>query len=131
MWFYKIQRMTVALAKAGVAFEQMNPVTLLMSDIARGTLREDMLGEKILLGIVEIKVPVARAAEIMGLVAEVGRQIDTVVLVGVDARYDEGGEDVAASVLELLIEWPTEEPAPIKYWFSTVAANTAPPTWFA
>ncbi len=71
VWFHEIQKMTWALAKAGVAFEKKNPITSLMTDVATGTLREDILGEKILSAIVEIKVPVERTEEIIRLVREV------------------------------------------------------------
>ena len=55
VWFRDIQKMSWALAKAGVSFEKKNPVTSLMSDVATGTLREDILDEKVLSAIVEIK----------------------------------------------------------------------------
>ena len=101
VWFHEIQKMTWALAKAGVAFEKKNPVTSLMTDVASGTLREDILGEKILSAIVEIKVPVARTEEIIRLVREVEKQIDTVVALGVGARCDEAGEEnVVGPILE-------------------------------
>jgi len=103
VWFHEIQKMTWALAKAGVAFEKKNPVTSLMTDVASGTLREDILGEKILSAIVEIKVPVARTEEIIRLVREVEKQIDTVVALGVGARCDESGEEnVVGPILERL-----------------------------
>src|SRR5690242_12574410 len=103
VWFHEIQKMTWALAKAGVAFEKKNPVTSLMTDVASGTIREDILGEKILSAIVEIKVPVARTAEIIRLVREVEKQIDTVVALGVGARCDETGEEnVVGPILESL-----------------------------
>ena len=103
VWFHEIQKMTSALAKAGVAFEKKNPITSLMSDVPSGTLREDILGEKILSAIVEIKVPVERTEEIIRLVREVEKQIDTVVAVGVGARCDETGEEnVVAPILERL-----------------------------
>lgn len=103
VWFHEIQKMTSVLAKAGVAFEKKNPVTSLMTDVASGTLREDILGEKILSAIVEIKVPVERAEEIIGLVREVEKQIDTVVSLGVGARCDANGEEnVVAPILERL-----------------------------
>src|SRR5438552_2580710 len=103
VWFHEIQKMAWALAKAGVAFEKKNPVTSLMSDVSTGTLREDILGEKILSAIVEIKVPVARNEEIIGLVREVEKQIDTVIAIGVGTRCDEHGEDhMVAPVLERL-----------------------------
>jgi hypothetical protein len=93
VWFHEIQKMTHALAKAGVSFEKKNPVTSLMSDVATGTLRPDILNEKILSAIVEIKVTVDRIEEIIRLVKEVEGQIDTVVALGVGARCDDDGED--------------------------------------
>jgi len=103
VWFHEIQKMTGTLAKAGVAFEKKNPITSLMSDVATGTLREDILGEKILSAIVEIKVPVARTEEIILLVREVEKQVDTVVALGVGTRCDENGEDnLVAPILERL-----------------------------
>ena len=103
VWFHEIQKMTSALAKAGVAFEKKNPITSLMTDVATGTLREDILGEKILSAIVEIKVPVARTEEMIRLVREVEQQVDTVIALGVGTRCDEGGEEnVVAPILERL-----------------------------
>jgi hypothetical protein len=74
-----------------------------MSDTATGTIREDILGEKVLSAIVEIKVPVARAEEIIRLVWDVEKRIDTVVSIGVGVRCDDSGEDtVVAPILERL-----------------------------
>ncbi|HWF09132.1 MAG TPA: 4Fe-4S dicluster domain-containing protein [Bryobacteraceae bacterium] len=103
VWFRDIQKMCRALARAGVAFEKKNPVTSLMSDVAAGTIREDILDEKVLSAIVEIKVRVERAEEIIRLIWEVEKQIDTVVALGAGARCDEEGEDnVVAPILERL-----------------------------
>ena len=53
--------------------------------------------------IVEIKVPVERTEEIIRLVREIEKQIDTVVALGVGARCDENGEEnVVAPILEKL-----------------------------
>jgi ferredoxin len=103
VWFRDIQKMCRALALAGVAFEKKNPVTSLMTDVATGTIREDILDEKVLSAIVEIKVPVERVEEVIGLVREMEKQIDTVVALGVGVRCDEhGDENVVAPVLEKL-----------------------------
>jgi ferredoxin len=103
VWFHEIQKMTWVLAKAGVAFEKKNPITSLMTDVPSGTLREDILGEKILSAIVEIKVPVERTEEIISLVREVEKQVDTVIALGVGARCDENGEEnIVAPILERL-----------------------------
>ena len=66
-------------------------------------MREDILDEKVLSAIVEIKVPVERTEEIIRLVWEVEKQIDTVVALGVGTRCDEDGEEnVVAPILEKL-----------------------------
>ena len=93
VWFRDIQEMCWALAKAKVAFEKKNPVTSLMSDVETGTLRSDIMGEKVLSAIVEIKVPIARTEEIIRLVREVESRLETVVALGVGARCDEQGEE--------------------------------------
>ncbi len=102
-WFRDIQKMCWALARAGVAFEKRNPVTSLMSDVSTGTIREDILDEKVLSAIVEIKVPVGRVEEIIQIVRDVEREIDTVVAIGVGVRCDGNGEEnVVAPILERL-----------------------------
>ena len=53
--------------------------------------------------IVEIKVPVARTEEIIRLVWEVEKKLDTVVALGVATRCGEHGEEtVVAPILEAL-----------------------------
>lgn len=101
--FWEIQEMTRALAERVVHFEKKNPVTSLMSDIAKGDIREDILDEKIMSAIVEIKVPVERTEEIIRLVWDVEKKIDTVVALGVGTRCDGSGEEEAvAPILERL-----------------------------
>ena len=103
VWFREIQTACWALARAGVDFEKKNPITSLMSDVKTGTLKEDILNEKLMSAIVEIKVPVERTEEVVRLVWEIERQIDTVVVLGVGTRCDEtGDETLVASILERL-----------------------------
>lgn len=93
--FHEIQMMTRALAQAGIGFEAKNPITSLLSDPAAGTIREDVLNEKILSAIVEIKVPISRMEEIIRMVREVEKQVDTVIAIGVGARCDDEGQEQA------------------------------------
>ncbi len=103
VWMREIQEMCKTLAQAGVDFEKRNPITSLMADVATGTLREDILNEKLLSAIIEIKVPIARTEEIVRLVWEVEERIDTVVALGVGARCnDDGDDDEVAPILERL-----------------------------
>jgi hypothetical protein len=101
--FHEIQKMTTRLAKAGIPFEKKNPVTTLLKDVATGEIRDDILNEKILSAIVEIKVPVSRTEEVIRMVWEAEKEVDTVISLGVGARCDENGEEnLVAPILERL-----------------------------
>ena len=103
VWMREIQQMCSRLAQAGVSFEKKNPLTSLMSDEAAGQLRKDILDEKVMSAILEIKVPVERTEEIIRIVWEVEKEMDTVVALGVGTRCDADGEDhVVAPILERL-----------------------------
>ena len=103
VWFRDLQNHVLGAGQGRRGFEKRNPVTSLMSDVATGTIREDIMNEKVLSAIIEIKVPVERAEEIIRLVWDVEKQIDTVVALGVGARCDADGEDhVVAPILEKL-----------------------------
>lgn len=103
VWMREIQQMCWRLGAAGVSFEKRNPITSLMTDVGSGTLREDILGEKLMSAIVEIKVPVERTEEIVRLVWEAEKELDTVVALGVGTRCGADGEDhVLAPILERL-----------------------------
>ena len=103
VWMREIQEMCWKLGAAGVSFEKRNPITSLMTDVNTGTLKQDILGEKVMSAIVEIKVPVERTEEIIRLVWQVEKELDTVVALGVGARCDGKGEDdVVAPILERL-----------------------------
>jgi ferredoxin len=98
--FRDIERVTRALAALGVSFEPMNPVTTLMADAARGTIRPDILGEKVLSAIVEIKVPFERVPAVLACVREVSKRLDTVVAVGISTRCHPDGSEPLHELLE-------------------------------
>ena len=101
--FREIQEACWALAQAGVTFEKKNPITSLMKDVSTGTLREDILGEKVMSAIVEVKAAATRTEEIIRLVWNVEKRIHTVVSIGVGVRCDADGEDtIVAPILERL-----------------------------
>jgi hypothetical protein len=103
VWMSEIQTMCTALAEHGVAFEKKNPITSLMSDVSKGQLREDVLGEKVLSAIVEIKTTIDRTEEIIRLVHDVEKRLDTVVALGVGTRCGADGEDrVVGPIIERL-----------------------------
>jgi len=99
--FRDIQQMTTELARMGVQFEAKNPISHLMTDKSTGQIREDILDEKILSGIVEIKTTLDQVESVLGTVEDVNRRIDTVTAVGISTRCDDSGEETRlAQVLE-------------------------------
>jgi hypothetical protein len=93
--FHHIQTMTAALAEIGVVFEAKNPITHLMTEVAKGMLREDILNEKILSAIVETRSSMGEVRAVLDTVFEVSRRI----AVGVSTRCNEDGEDPELSPL--------------------------------
>ncbi|MEQ8301863.1 MAG: 4Fe-4S binding protein [Cyclobacteriaceae bacterium] len=99
--FSDIEEMTRALAASGVTFESNNPITHLMTDVKTGTIRADILPEKILSAIVEIKTKIDEVEKVLRIVEEVNERIDTVTAIGISTRCDSDGEDkILAPVLE-------------------------------
>ena len=92
--FWEIQEMTKTLASKDVTFEKKNPITHLMTNQSNGTIRQDILNEKILSAIVEIKTSVDRVEEVLRLVEEVNQKIDTVTAVGISTKCNLNGEDL-------------------------------------
>jgi ferredoxin len=100
--FHEVEKAARALAAAGVRFERNNPVTALMTDAETGELRTDILEEKILSCIVECKTGLERVPEVLKVVEEVSRKLDTVVSVGVSTRCGPDGSDPLKDVLTSL-----------------------------
>ncbi len=98
--FREIQHITTALAQLGVEFEANNPVASLMTDRSRGLIREDILNEKILSAIVEIKAPIERVPAVLQSIKDLAGEVDTVISVGVSTRCDLAGNDLLGAILE-------------------------------
>ena len=97
--FREIEAVTRALAGVNVVFEPKNPITHLMVNQATGELKPDLLNEKILSAIVEIKTPIHRVIEVLETVQRFAKQLDTVIAIGVSTRCDENGEEKVLSAL--------------------------------
>ena len=101
--FRDFQEMSRALAAVGVSFEKNNPITTLMTDVTTGDIRADILNEKVMSAIIEIKVPVERCEEIVRIIWEVEKRIPTQVVIGVGVRCDaEGEENIVLPILKKL-----------------------------
>jgi ferredoxin len=95
VWFRDVERVTKALASAGVAFERKNPVTALMTDQSDGSLNPDILGEKVMSVIIEFAIEAEKTEAALTLLRSVAREIPTVMALGVSVRCDgEGHTDI-------------------------------------
>ena len=90
--FRDLQTVAQALAAAGVRFEAKNPVTHLMADPATGTLRADVLDEKVMSAIIECHTDLARLPDVLAALRAVAAGISTVISAGVSARCGPNGE---------------------------------------
>ncbi len=97
--FRDIQKVTTELARMRVSFEQANPVTYLLADTSTGRFKPELLDEKVLSAIVEIKTRLERVPAVLDLVKRQSPDVDTVISVGVATRCDPQGEDRALSAL--------------------------------
>jgi ferredoxin len=100
--FGDVQTVTQALASAGVRFEPQNPLTDLMTDAGTGTLREDILNEKVLSCIIEFDVSVEDLTKVLARMREVAQQIDTVFAVDLISVVNEDGSIPTVPIVQSL-----------------------------
>jgi Pyruvate/2-oxoacid:ferredoxin oxidoreductase delta subunit len=89
--FKDIQMVCMTLAKVGIAFEPLNPVSALIIDKETGKIDEDVLNERVLSAIVEFKVKNDQLESILKAVKELSPKIDTVFSVDLISRISPDG----------------------------------------
>jgi ferredoxin len=85
-YFRDIEKVAMTLAKLKPHFELQNPVTQLMVDRGTGKMKEDILNEKVLSAIIEMKTRLERIPEFLHALEQVQKEIDTVISVGVASK---------------------------------------------
>ena len=90
-YFRDIEKVAMSLAKLNVHFEKENPVTQLMVNPKTGKIREDVLNEKVLSAIIEIKAKLETIPEFLHTLEKVQKEVDTVISVGIASKCDPDG----------------------------------------
>lgn len=98
--FYDVQKVAMALAKVGAKFEPHNPCTGLMADPATGRFKTEVLNEKVLSTIIEMIVPIEKAAELLKVIRAVAAEVDCVFSVDLISRFDQNGSIPAIPILK-------------------------------
>lgn len=86
-----IELFTTKLSKIGVEYEKESPVTAIIID-DKGHIKEDIKNEKVLSAIIEFKVPNSKITDVLNVIREVEKKIDTVFSVGIITRIMENGD---------------------------------------
>jgi len=84
--FRDIEKAAMALAKLKPHFERENPVTQLMVNTETGEMRQDILNEKVLSAIIEIKTRLDRIPEFLYALEKIQKEATTVISVGVASK---------------------------------------------
>jgi len=85
-YFRDIEKVAMALAKLKPHFERENPVTQLMVDSQTGKIKEEVLNEKVLSAIIEMKTTLQRIPEFLRALESVQKEVDTVISVGIASK---------------------------------------------
>ncbi len=85
-FFRDIEKVAMELAKLKPHFEKENPVTQLMVDTETGKMNEEILNEKVLSAIIEIKISLDRVPEFLHTLERIQKEVDTVISVGIASK---------------------------------------------
>jgi len=89
--FTDVEKMAKACAACGVEFEPCNPVTALMTDKSKGTIKPEFLNEKVLSAIVEFMCPNEKVVQVLQAIKKVSGELDTVFSLEVCCRAEDDG----------------------------------------
>ncbi|MCL4370156.1 MAG: (4Fe-4S)-binding protein [Chloroflexi bacterium] len=98
----ELEKMTTALAKIGVHWEEKNPVSFLLADRATGKMRDDVKNERVLSAILEFEFDAARLPEIVPVVETTAETLDTVFSWCLFTRLEDDGSIPVMPALERL-----------------------------
>jgi ferredoxin len=85
-FFRDIEKVVMALAPLEPHFEADNPVTHLIADHRTGRMKEEVLNEKVLSAIIELKTGLEKIPAFLAALEKVQHEIDTVISIGVASR---------------------------------------------
>jgi NAD-dependent dihydropyrimidine dehydrogenase PreA subunit len=98
----EMEKMTMALTKAGARFERNNPVAFLLSDLATGRMREEVKNERVISTIIEIEFDAVRLPDFVEVITRVARDLDTVFSWFLITRINDDGSIPVLPALEKL-----------------------------
>jgi NAD-dependent dihydropyrimidine dehydrogenase PreA subunit len=98
----ELEKMTMALAGAGVHFEEKNPVTFLLADPTTGRMKDDVRSERVLSAIVEVEFDSADLPRMVETIEKAAETLDTVFSWCLITRLNDDGSIPVMPILEEL-----------------------------
>jgi NAD-dependent dihydropyrimidine dehydrogenase PreA subunit len=98
--FHDIEKITMAVAQAGVHFDPRNPLTCLMEDVSTGVIRADVLNEKVLSAIIGFDLPRDRIASVLVRLKDATTHISTVFSLDLTFRLEQDNEESVINILQ-------------------------------
>src|SRR5665647_879883 len=95
-----LEKIAMAVAKCGVKFEELNPITSFIVDKKTGKLNPELLDERALSGIIEIAVTDDKIETVIKAVQEAAKELDTVISLDCVCVVDEEGNIAAKDILD-------------------------------
>ncbi len=89
--FTDVEKVAKACASCGVEFEPYNPVTALMTDKSKGTIKPEFLNEKVLSAIVEFICPNEKVVPVLQAIKKVSGELDTVFSLEICSLAEDDG----------------------------------------
>ncbi|MFW9939101.1 MAG: indolepyruvate ferredoxin oxidoreductase subunit alpha [Candidatus Thorarchaeota archaeon] len=87
------------LSKIDVHYEEMSPVTALLND-KRTSINEEVKDERVLSAIIEFKVKIDKVDDVLKVIEDVDKVIDTVFSVGIIYRVSDGNKYPIKNLIE-------------------------------
>jgi hypothetical protein len=84
--FRDVETVAMALTPLEPEFEPFNPVTQLMEDPKTGKMKDEVLDEKVLSAIIEVKTTLDKIPDYLRILQKVREEMDTVYAVGVASK---------------------------------------------
>jgi len=91
--FYDVEKLTTALAKIGVRFEQENPTYHLLAEPETGKLLPDILKEKVLSCIIEFSILLEKLPEVVQCLKQVSQEIEAAYSLCLISVLEKDGSD--------------------------------------
>ena len=89
--FRDVEKIAIALAPLEPHFEEFNPVTQLMENMKTGKIKPEVLDEKVLSAIIEIRTLLEKIPDYLKKLESIQYEIDTVFSVGVASKCNSDG----------------------------------------